>query len=759
MPVHSSPNSIPNRQDVASADAASAAADWGSLGHIETTLKAKHLKPEYRTQLEAERNVQLEARSRSEAEAEQRDKILASERSRILAKDRAKILAAEQSRILAEDRAQRLTTAANQSISEKANQLDETRQQRLQAILNQKAKLETLKQKLNQNSSTEGGIIASPNSSEPLAAKRQAIIDKLAELKRLRSASQKGPEENNSADVDSSSSKTNNEANNPADSEQIEQLFDDVNQQNNANRAHDIAEKVAQLDELRPKLAELYAKSRRLDAALGRKKYKTKYNEAIRAYKGLLKEYERLKSGEFYDKKDKENRQHLQEKFNQLIAQINADVIEFAGGDLENTDKTPEEIEAKRQDRVKGAREALMLEYKELQKQLDTEVSVDFLERFIQEDKTLWSETNKSLRGEGEGSHPLRVFVEKILTNKYLKGALLGVAAVGLAATGAGIVGAAVAGTLAAPTLAVTGATAIGAAKGTAMGFLMSRQGSKNSALNQTNREDREQHLRDKFNSISASDEGERTSKAIDSMLEEYEAANLADRKSNLIRTGFSTALGGFIGGFMGSFQFGGAESATPDITSGTPDATSTPPDSYYDVSANIGNVNIPDGGGAYNTFIQMGGDPTQFDRALEIMYEIDADYGLIPGSNGEVAGFNGLVGQFAHTYPGTIDTWPSEVQEYIRTVAEAWAREGLIQAPLITPDGGPVIDATTKAAAEVVPNAFGRLLDAATQWLTASPSDAIRFVPNPADFAIGAATGLASGRQNRTTSTEAPAA
>ena len=498
-----------------------------------------------------------------------------------------------------------------------------------------------------------------------------------------------------------------------------------------------------ELGDLRAKLAELAARNRRLFVG---SKNRAEYNEIKREFNAKLDEYLRMADRVEYSKEFRENNRRLQDKFDAVKEDIEAGVAEFAGGDIKDSDKTPEEIEAERQRLIKIAEKMLDQEYDELKKGLRTKVNVAHLERYIEQDGLLREATNKSI---DEGS-VWRKAISKILTNKYLKGALIGAAVAGLAVTGVGLAAGIAAGTTTVG-IGLSAGTAFGAIKGGLSGILMSRQSSKNSALNVEDRATREENIREQLKDMDfVADNGD-AENVTKWMLEQYDSAIQADRVSNRKRTAISAGIGAAAGAIIGSLQFNTAPSSTPDnISNTTTNTTETVPTTEtkvigYDVSNNLSNVDVPEGGGAYYTFTQMGGDPANLDRAVEIMYQIDSSYGLSPGSNGEVAGFNGLVGEYAHTYPGNISGWPDVAQGYIREVAEAWAREGLISADPITidiPGTSPIFSAPTVVAAEVVPDAFSPLLNTATEWIPAT---------------VGAIPGAFATRQNRPNPVEAP--
>ena len=452
------------------------------------------------------------------------------------------------------------------------------------------------------------------------------------------------------------------------------------------------------LEKILPDLAELYAKNRRLivgpDNRAAFAKVKGEYGE-------LLDEYLKLKAGETYEKGKHEIAEKLESRIEELTAEINQKLIEFVGGDPKNTEKTQEEVDAERERLIEEAEKTLRDEYSEMTKALETEVNAEFLHNFLLQEVKLEDATIDKL----DNGTWCRKFVNKVINNKALKVALIAAAAAGLVVTGVGVGMGLAAGTMAAGLSFTAGGVAAGAAKGGLAGMLMSRQNSKNSAVHNFATE---AEMRQQLEGINLSEQDGNTVNVAEWLMGQYGEANTEDRSSNRKRSLVSAGIGAALGAFASGIQINDVSHNFVDEQQ----ITGYEPAKYS--AANLDQVNIPEGHGMWDTFTQAGGDPSNFERAQEIAHSIDAKYGLSPGSNGVVAGYDGTVGDFAHTYPGTIDTWPDTAQQYIREVADAWAQEGLVPG-YQTGGGEPIYSTTTRLVEEYVPNAFYNFLARAT--------------------------------------------
>ena len=485
------------------------------------------------------------------------------------------------------------------------------------------------------------------------------------------------------------------------------------------NRIHELEE---WFEKMRPELADLYAKNRRLFVG---SENRAEFNRIRGEYDERMTEYLRLKARESYEAQDDNVRKKLQAKFDERKAGIDEQVLDFAGGDFENTEKIPEEIEELRQRLLDVAAENLKQEYGDLVEAAKTKVNADFLEKYIEQENDLWSDTNDKL---DKGSI-FRKAVSKIITNKHIKGALIGAAVVGLAVTGVGLAtGAVVLGGA-----ALGAGTAIGAAKGAITGLVMSRQSSESSALNAVDAETRSQNIREQLEGIDFLAENDDVRNAVSWMMEQYNEAKNIDRKSNVKRTAISAGLGAAIGAVVGSVQVG-SESSTPVVKS---DFKGYDPISY-DVSNNLSNINIPEGHGAATTFQQLGGDPANYSQFEQILHNVAHQYQMSPGSNGVVAGYDGTVGDFAFTYEGQISEWPDVARSMIADAAKQAAEQGLIPAQQV--GGGAIYDTTVDAIREFTTDWFRSFL----AWGTVAAG-------------YGAGVGIATDRKNQAPLAGAP--
>lgn len=466
----------------------------------------------------------------------------------------------------------------------------------------------------------------------------------------------------------------------------VELPFDEIEQEIDQDALERQQELEERLEKMLPNLAELYAKSRRVFDFSGNR---AKFAEVKSEYAELMDEYLRLKAKNTYETGKSEVENELQERLDEIKADIESKLTEFTTTEEGEPDKTPAEVEAERQRLIEEATEALKAEYQEKTDDLEAEVNAEFLADFIDQQAKLEDATIDRL----DNGTFCRKVVSKVLSSKALRNTLIVAGIAGLAVTGVGLAAGLAAGTM---SVGLTGFTAsgiaAGAARGGLAGAIMSRQSSKNSAVRDfANEED----IRGSLEGINILNENVDTQNVTEWLLDQYEGAKDADLSSNRKRTAISAGLGAAMGALMSGVQFkdGIIETEVPQGDATATQATTTPVE-YH--AANLNQVNIPQGSGSYETFAQLGGDPANYQQFEAIMYGVDANYGLVPGSNGEVAGFNGLVGQFAHTYPGTIDTWPDVARAYITEVADEAARQGLIPS---VQTGGNVIDTITTAA------------------------------------------------------------
>lgn len=325
-------------------------------------------------------------------------------------------------------------------------------------------------------------------------------------------------------------------------------------------------------------------------------------------------------------------------------------------------------------------KKALIEKYDKEYKKSRDKLKADFTEDFINEQKKLEEETIDRL----DNGNLIRKVVHTLRSNKKVKLLLAGAAVAGFAAAVVASGGLAGVG-LSYSAAALKAGWVAGAVKGAGMGFLTSRQDSKISAVRgyaSMNEEEIRSQLSkilgeaeqgNNTNWLGFNGEGENSQDDTESktrsvasyILDEYKKANDADYAGNWKRTSKGMLIGGALGALASGLQI----------------SKTTMVEKPGDIQVDLSKVDIPEGHGAYDTFTQLGGNPKDLDQALAIMKKIDLQSGgqFVPGSNGETIGLGGAVGDFAHTYPGPINTWPKAAQTYIEAVAKEWAKEGLI--------------------------------------------------------------------------------
>ena len=454
------------------------------------------------------------------------------------------------------------------------------------------------------------------------------------------------------------------------------------------------------LKELLPDLAELYARNRRL--IVGRENREL-FKKVQGEYAELLDEYLGLKAKH-------NNAKHMKEAFLEIdasaaahVADIKSKLIEFAGGDLEHTDKTQEEINAEKQRLIDEANAALVKEYGEEVNKVKDTVTAEFFKDLVDIQNEMEDATINAL---DNGSF-CRKFVNKVINNKAVKAVLVAAGIAGLAITGIGLLTGATA-------LAVgftAGGVALGAAKGFGSGLLMSRQNSEKSKIRgfgntlASSVEDIKKLVEEGKINIYGGENGDEigTANAAQWILKEYDKASSEDRATNVKKSAVAAGLGAVFGGLLSGVHF----VKKVEVTQPVQQITGYGPSSY-DVDLTKVNIVDPNNSGQYgviDVFTQLGGDPNKINEATNIMWQFDAKYGLVPGSNGISPGFNGMVGDYAHTYTGQISSWPQALQNYYHEVTQAWAANGLIPATKIA--GQPIYSTIYQKILSIIPDQF----------------------------------------------------
>ena len=448
----------------------------------------------------------------------------------------------------------------------------------------------------------------------------------------------------------------------------------------------------ADLKELTPKLGELYAKNRNL---ITLPKHRAEFNKIKGEYGEILDEYLKLKAREVYNDEEVKISDYLESRLEFYRQEIEELLLDFAGGDLENTDKTQEELDAKKAELVERAHQFLCEEYAEESIKQEAKVNAAFLKDFLAEQVKLESATVDALKN----GNRARQFINKVLNNKALKIALAGAAIGGLAITGVGLAAAG-----ASIGFGFTaGGVAAGAAKGAFSGFVMSRQSAEKSAVNQFTTKEA---MTSEFEKIVEEHDATESANVASWLLDQYSRANTADKSTNRKRTLVSAGIGAALGGIMSGVQINNVTSeeiTTKKFVGHEPGTETYSPDL-------VDQVNIPKGSGFYTTFEQLGGDPENYEQATEILLEVGKKYGVERVNSPLVAD-----GPFAITHPGKIADWPAEAQTLAREVAQAWADNGLISRSVTRTVGQPVYDTITKTVTRIIPDAFYSFIARAT--------------------------------------------
>lgn len=450
-------------------------------------------------------------------------------------------------------------------------------------------------------------------------------------------------------------------------------------------------------------LAELYAKSRRLIAGPG---VRERFEEARQEYQQFIIEHLSSMGHAEYDAGFKSLSSDVQTMANELAAQNVKELTDFVGGDLEHPLKTPDEIEAKREELRRAAEAKMKEQYPDIVENLETTVTSGMIGEYAR----LRSELEEATIDALDNGTACRKAVSKIITNKWLKRGIMAASMAGLAVAAVGISKGVADGSLAVSMGYTAGGVAAGALRGGLVGSLMSRQSSKTSAI----RGYGEGITEDVEDRIKAGEHVTAESLAVEAM-SDYAAANRTDLRSNRTKTAVSAGVGAAIGAAASGIHVNDVTrtTSTEQVQTGTTSEQvqiGTTPE-HYDVD--LTKVDITPGSGMGETFTDLGGDPSKIAEAVRIAHQFDAQYGMVPGSNGVVSGVNGQVGQFAHTYPGSIDTWPAQAREYITQVAQKWAENGLIEGakiggePIYSAVETPIYSIVEKTVINQLPNLF----------------------------------------------------
>lgn len=450
-------------------------------------------------------------------------------------------------------------------------------------------------------------------------------------------------------------------------------------------------------------LAEAYAKNRRLIVG---PVARAEFVAAKQEYQRLLTEHLSSMGRAKYSAEFKTFSSDMQAMADELAAENIKELTEFVGGDLEHPLKTPEEIEAKREELRRAAEAKMKEKYPDKVENLETAVTSDALEEYTRLSSELEEATIEAL----DNGSLCRKVVSKIINNKWVKRGLTVAAAAGFLAVGFGITKGVADGSLAVSVGYTASGIVAGALRGGLVGALMSRQSSKTSSV----RGYGERVARSVQDKVQAGEDTTAESLASGAMAD-YTAANRADLSSNRITTAVAAGLGAAFGAAASGIHVDNVvkDTTTEAVQTGTIDEKiqigTTPEHTDIDLTK----IDVTPGSGIGEAFTDLGGDPSKIGEAVKIAHQFDAQHGMVPGSNGVVPGVNGEIGQFAHAYPGTIDTWPEEAREYITQVAQEWAKNGLIGEagtggePVYINVETPIYSAVEKTIIRYIPNLF----------------------------------------------------
>ena len=447
-------------------------------------------------------------------------------------------------------------------------------------------------------------------------------------------------------------------------------------------------------------LAEAYAKNRRLIAGPGAR---AEFAAAKQEYQKLLTEHLSSVGRARLSAEFKTFSSDIQAMANELAAENVKELTEFVGGDLEHPLKTPEEIEAKREELRRAAEAKMKEKYPDKVEGLETVVTADVLE----EHARLCSELEGATIDALDNGSLCRKIVSKIIDNKIVKNGLMVAAAAGFLAIEY------IAATKSPLNVSIgytVGGVAAGALRGGLVGALMSRRSSKNSSIRGYG-ERTANSAQHKFEN----GEGVTVEGLVSDAMSDYTAANQADLHDNREKTAFAAGTGAIIGAAASGIHFNDvvSDTTTEKVQAGTINEKiqigTTPKHTDVDLTK----IDVTPGSGMGEAFTDLGGDPSKIGEAVKIAHQFDAQHGMVPGSNGVVPGVNGEIGQFAHTYPGKIDTWPEQAREYITQVAQEWAKNGLIGGaetggePVYITLEMPVYSTVEKTVIRYIPNLF----------------------------------------------------
>ena len=466
----------------------------------------------------------------------------------------------------------------------------------------------------------------------------------------------------------------------------VEQKFEEIEHEK-------IEQAGKRLDETRPLIAELYARNRRLIVG---GKNRAEFQKAQRQYAEAMAEYVKLKSKETYESEKKDLSKRLEQKLDELKAEIEEKLAKFADEKVEGKYRTQEEVDAEKERLIKEAEEKAKAWYDEENGKIKTKVNAEFLKELTEQATKLEKATVDKL----DNGSVCRKFISKVLNNKVLKGALVAAGAAGLVATGAILIPGLIAGTMSVGFGLTAGGAALGAARGGASAFLMSRQDSKVSKVRGfASGED----IKRQIGEMDITGENPDTQNVANWLMGQYGNVNAQDRSGNVKRTAVATGLGAALGALASGIRINNVvttQDTHQDIIGHTP--------IQYKPQYDASNVDVANNHGFLQIFEQVGGNPsnqTQWNKAFSITEQIAQKYGVVSDYGKGLISPKGI----PELLPGKPSTWDATSQQFLNDILDEWAAQGVI--PRIVSGGGPIWGPVTTITKELVENSIGSFL------------------------------------------------
>ena len=479
----------------------------------------------------------------------------------------------------------------------------------------------------------------------------------------------------------------------------IEQSFAEI-------KAEDTKKAKERLDNLTPRIAELYARNRRLIVG---GKNRTDFEKIRGEYGEIMDQYLRLKTGETFNKEKEKLGERLEQKLDELKADIEAKLTEFSKSEIGGPYKTQEEVDAEKTRLVDEANRAVQAWYDEQYNGIRTKINAEFLRGLVDQEVELEKATTDAL---DNGSFCRKV-VSKVLNNRVLKGTLVAAGMAGLAFTGVGVIGGLAAGTMSLG-LAYTGTgVALGAASGGLGSLLMSRQDSKVSKVRGF--ADAEE-IANEMRGIDVTNENAGTKNVADWLMAQYGDANRQDHSSNRRRTLIATSMGAAMGALASGLQFNKPSTGSyskPEISGHRP--------VEYRPQLGAENVDVSPNHGYLQIFEQVGGDPNsaQWDEAFKITQQVAQKYKVVSDMG------KGVISPgLPELLPGKPSTWDATSQQFLNDIINEWGAKGCI--PRVKTGGEAIWTTVTKTVPTMIKDSFWGYLARGSADVAAAGTGAI---------------------------------